>query len=617
MYIRRMNPKINKAIFSGACSVALFISAIYLSNITYLLDQSGALKNMFTHTPKVLYFLPLLSFPVFWHIQAGPFRRQYLGPLLTGFFFATFMVFGVAIDQLHDLRPLFSGAARATLLLFTWLSLTWIFYLLCLTSYRLISKKLAEKPTEHTRRHIPAWVIILVLIIGWLPYLVIFFPGTICVDNLDMYAWAHNLPDGYFCSHQCVVPTLILGFLPDFYNTLFGSFTLGTFFLVVTSTVLLLFAVLYAIHTMEKLGAPFWLQVLTLLWFAFCPIFGFFSQWIGKDTISLSLGLFFFSLFALALKDIQKFCKKPHLLIGLCVTGVLLGLFRHERILLIFLCFVILIIFALKNKIKKTTILILILPIICTPVIDKSLEYVTHADSDSSKDTLGMLYNLTARYARDSHETIPDNEREDIEQVLGDYDRLASDYLAYSADPVKNPEKKDADHGRYLKTWFAQGLRHPLIYLSGIAEQSYGFWALAPQNDFDQDWVFSTSVFTGIKEGQPYPGQYRENKEPQQAFLNFLDTLRNAPLIGLLNKSGFYVWALFFVAGYAFYTKDKKCLCFLLPFFFMWLVCLASPLAASIRYAIGIIGGTPLFLTVGFWGREIVVTKSAKEVSKS
>lgn len=602
MYIRRMNPKINKAIFSGACSLALFICTIFLVNIENLSNEG--LLHVFSTPPQALYLLLFVSPPFFWFVRPSRFAKQNIWPLLTGWFFASFLLFGVAIDILHDLRPLFAGVSRTCTTLFVWAFLTFFFYALCLKAFTWL------ETWQHTHAHtsekpLPIWLCIAMLSLGWIPYLVVFFPGTICADNLYMYEWTHNLPDGYFSSHHGVVPTLLFGGFPDFLTNLFGSFAIGTFIMTLVFALILGTAVIYSLITMRRLSASFACRLCALLFFAFMPVFGLFSQWIGKDTAGFAFLLFFLSFFAQALHNLLEFCKTPGLLVGFCISGVFCALFRQERILIVAVCVIILI--ALSFRERTLGILAgicMVFPLLLPPIINASIEAATRADNESKREAFSMFYNTTARYVRDASEDVTPAEKIAIEQMLGDYDNLPYNYLAWIADPIKNSVSLDGDILQYLTVWIYQGIRHPSIYLSAIAEQTYGFWALAPQNDIDQDWAYATTIFSGIPQGFTWPGEYRVEGELQTNFLNCLNALHELPILNVIMRAGFYVWMLFFSAGYVLFTKQKRAFLFLLPFFFMWLVCLASPLAASIRYAIGIIGGTPLFLTMCFWGDE-------------
>ena len=180
-----------------------------------------------------------------------------------------------------------------------------------------------------------------------------------------------------------------------------------------------------------------------------------------------------------------------------------------------------------------------------------------------------------------------------------DYDSIAAYYQPELSDPVKaliqygDPEYLDAHKGEYLKLWLRLGLRYPADYWNAFVDQTHGYWY--PGNP-------GLTVNESISPNDlGLSGQSVLAGTPAWKIAEILNKLYTIfPLYGLLYSIGFFTWAaVFWCANCALNGRKRNCLLFV-PFFALILtLCLATPVAADLRYGYPLILSMPLLLCAG------------------
>ena len=201
-------------------------------------------------------------------------------------------------------------------------------------------------------------------------------------------------------------------------------------------------------------------------------------------------------------------------------------------------------------------------------------------------------------------------EQIDLLNQTVDYDSIADYYQPELSDPVKaliqygNPEYLEAHKRAYLKLWIQLGLRYPLDYWNAFVDQTRGYWfpgepGLTVNESISPNDVGLTgqSVLRGTAAWKVVE------------ILNKLYTI--FPLYGLLYSIGAFTWAaIFWCANCALNGRKRNCLLFI-PFFALILtLCLATPVAADLRYAYPLILSMPLLLCAGLEVPERTAGKS-------
>ena len=180
-----------------------------------------------------------------------------------------------------------------------------------------------------------------------------------------------------------------------------------------------------------------------------------------------------------------------------------------------------------------------------------------------------------------------------------DYDSIADYYQPELSDPVKaliqygHPEYLEAHKGAYLQLWIQLGLRYPLDYWNAFVDQTRGYWYPGEPGLTVNESISPNDV--GLT------GQSVLSGTPAWKVVEILNKLYTIfPLYGLLYSIGAFTWAaVFWCANCALNGRKRNFLLFI-PFFALILtLCLATPVAADLRYAYPLILSMPLLLCAG------------------
>ena len=191
-----------------------------------------------------------------------------------------------------------------------------------------------------------------------------------------------------------------------------------------------------------------------------------------------------------------------------------------------------------------------------------------------------------------------------------DYDSIADYYQPELSDPVKaliqygHPEYLEAHKGAYLQLWIQLGLRYPLDYWNAFVDQARGYWYPGEPGLTVNESISPNDV--GLT------GQSVLSGTPAWKVVEILNKLYTIfPLYGLLYSIGAFTWAAVFWCVNCVLNGRKRNFLLFIPFFALILtLCLATPVAADLRYAYPLILSMPLLLCAGLEVPEKAAGKS-------
>ena len=199
-----------------------------------------------------------------------------------------------------------------------------------------------------------------------------------------------------------------------------------------------------------------------------------------------------------------------------------------------------------------------------------------------------LLYYVA--YAGDD---VTEYEREVIGSVL-DYDTLAESYSYACSDPVKNKYHGDSEAlKKYFPVWFRMGLKHPTIYIDALVGISCGY--IAPiENGFTEP---GTLILTDGVTETDIPGISTRTYEALSIPTTLIwRTAHIIPVLKLFTMPGIYTWLTLACIVMLWIKKKASAMLPLIPGVMNILVCIASPLASSIRYCLPAVAMMPVIL---------------------
>ena len=436
----------------------------------------------------------------------------------------------------------------------------------------------------------------LILLCCWLPWFLYQFPGVMTPDSLSQYSQAMGLSpvsDHHPFAHTLLI-RLLLSLGTALFHNVYAAIACYTAF-----QMLLMAAILcYCLCILYRYGAGKKLCFLFLLFYACVPYNGNFAVTMWKDVLFsgflLLFGLFVYQLLHLYSSG-ERLKKKPGLLILLLLSGLLVCLFRSNGLYLFLLTLPFLVLGLRREwKLLLPGLLLTAALALCIkgPVYD-ALGVAKPAFSES----LSIPAQQIARVVYEGRELT--QEQIDLLDRTVDYDSIAAYYQPELSDPVKaliqygDPEYLDAHKGEYLKLWLRLGLRYPADYWNAFVDQTHGYWYPGNPGLTVNESISPNNL--GLS------GQSVLAGTPAWKIAEILNKLYTIfPLYGLLYSIGFFTWAaVFWCANCALNGRKRNCLLFV-PFFALILtLCLATPVAADLRYGYPLILSMPLLLCAG------------------
>lgn len=507
--------------------------------------------------------------------------------------FSFFMVFGYSYDVVGNASLVNSSLYFIVISIIKYISFYYMFKTtLHLVYQKIITYKWKEKVTNSKiskafREH-PLLFSFIFIFICYLPYLIAFAPAIMCYDPANQIKEVMGIHTRYMDSVILLDPNMTLtNFNPIIHTLLIGgcfklgyvlgSVNLGLMLYTLIQTTILVFVLSYSISYMKKEGVPTKLLWLTLLIYAFVPVFPFYAVATVKDTLFSA----FILLYVIQIYDIIKYdgTKKKYIL--LFITASLVIFFRNNGIYTVLLSMPFLLI-AEKQKRKPITailVLLLVIHIGYGKVLLPSLKI----SNTSIREVLSIPFQQTARVVKYHKDEIPEEEAKIIDYLLN-FETLGDRYESYISDPVKNEYNKEAtneDLMNYFKVWFSQFFRYPVDYIDATISNVYGYFY--PNT---AKWY----IYSGVDENEKLPEagfsyHFIFPRWMREILSNYGNQFPYYPVVGMFVNIGFVVWIYFIMVGFLLVDKKRKYLPVLLPALSLILVCVASPVNTYFRYA--------------------------------
>lgn len=435
-----------------------------------------------------------------------------------------------------------------------------------------------------------------ILLCCWLPWFLYNFPGVMTPDSISQYSQAMGLT-GY-SDHHPFAHTLLIKLLLSMGMALFDNVYAAIACYTVFQMVLMALLLCYCICVLYRYGAGRKLCLLFLIFYACVPYNGSFAVTMWKDVLFSG----FLLLFALCLYRLLhlyaaggRLKKQPGLLALLLLSGFLVCLFRSNG-LYVFLLTAPFLSIVLRREWKLLLpgiLAVLVLALFIKGPVYDALGVAEPAFSES----LSIPAQQIARVVYEGRTLT--QEQIDLLNRTVDYDSIADYYQPELSDPIKaliqygNPEYLETHKGAYLKLWIQLGLRYPLDYWNAFVDQTRGYWYPGEPGLTVNESISPNDV--GLT------GQSVLSGTPAWKVVEILNKLYTIlPLYGLLYSIGAFTWAaVFWCVNCALNGRKRNFLLFV-PFFALILtLCLATPVAADLRYAYPLILSMPLLLCAG------------------
>jgi hypothetical protein len=459
----------------------------------------------------------------------------------------------------------------------------------------------------------------LLILLAWTPYLILCFPGTTDpYDVLDQLTQFHGIafrtpewinlidPNVLINNNHPVLHTILLNIFVDGGGAI-GNQNLGFFAFVLAQTLLLIFALAKTLSFMRSISAPMLVRKIVLLVYCFVPIFPLWTICATKDVPFAALIILYTMMLAKLVYNPAAFKKKSReqkvfFVISFFILTMLVALMRNNGVYVILLSAPFL--FFVRGSIPKVSAGIGLASVVCYFAITSVMFPAFGISGGAIKEMLSVPFQQTARYVTYYAEDVSPEEQQAINQILP-FDNLALLYNSEKADNVKDSFVKTAsadDLKNYFAAWVSMGIKHPQTYVEATlmncrsyfypgSNTSWVWTQLNRAGRYDQDSLVPLYEEYGFKLWQN-PAFEGVRDWLREGFLIFMRT----PL-GLFFNMGVCAWLAMFAVCVLRKNKVKRAFIVFLPVLILLLVCVASPLDGSVRYALPLIFSLPFLLT--------------------
>lgn len=389
-----------------------------------------------------------------------------VGSLLAGLFLAAFLYLGLV-------------------LLFGWLDRRWDAAAARVASTGMPSMRLAVR-----RWLLPTWA---ALLAGWLPWLIVHYPGNIDSDTVtQLFEW---LKLSQRSDHHPWFDTMVFGWFFSLGHAL-GSYSYGLFLIVLLIEVATALGFALVIAYLARLGLPTRARWLLTAAVAVFPVFFTTPSVLSKDSFAGVFWIPFLVVFTEALRTRVRVLMRPWVGIGTLVLMIPLILAQRPNFYLVMLCVVVLLLVSARGTrwrlIAGSAVVVVITNILWPMVVLPAW----HVKPGSLTDMLTIPVQQTARTVKEHGSSLPASERRAINAVLR-YDGLAKAYVPTRSDNVKgrwNGKATRSEELAYLKVWLVEGFRYPGTYAAATINNTFEYFTPVTPIDFQNNLNLSRYI---------------------------------------------------------------------------------------------------------------------------
>lgn len=518
--------------------------------------------------------------------------------------FSLFIVIGFSFHNINSLDVVFGGLLQILKSIIRLIGYQFIIYVFLKKTLDII-KFLAALEEEDNKflffifkKH-PKICLPLILVVAWLPFIILTFPGVICWDAvtqiqqlLGKYQSVHiNIinPDVTLNNHHPIITTLLYGLFINI-GKLFNSVDLGIYLFILFQVFLMIYVIMYSFKILDKMKTHSGIKFCVLLFYAFCPLIYISVVNVLKDVL-FSIAMFYYVLLLIEMLIDRDVLKSKMYIIKLIITMFLVMMIRNNGLYSVLFSFPFLLI--VLKEYRKQLLIGMMIPIMVYFSLNDIVYPKLEIAPGSIKEALSIPFQQTARTLYEG-KTYDKQDLEVINKVL-DVEVIGVKYNPSLSDPVKNTYNKDCskkDLVNYFVVWGKYLFKYPVTYIEAGLNTTYGYWY--PNK---RDRVGDFRIREDFIEENPYNMKYLKLFQSERNILEkiYNDLLLKLPFIGTLLSAGFYTWILLALTVFVFMSKKYRYLIVYMSLISILLVCVASPYF-SIRYMYSFVYCIPILI---------------------
>lgn len=450
----------------------------------------------------------------------------------------------------------------------------------------------------------------------WIPYMVITAPGCMNPDARDQFGQMLNNPD--MCWSVGTVAreegdSLLTNHHPVFHTVLLGCFLklgewMGSYFAGITiysvlQCLVLASTLVFSVLKLREYGMSKRLSNIVYAFFVLCPLFPLWGMTILKDTPFMIALLIMTILFYEAFKAPERFTAKKYVALALISFALMLLRNNGFYMLLVLVPFVI-IHFRKDKKFLVKIMAAMLIPLLVFKVGYSGIFFSAMGINEGSpREMLSVPFQQTARYITEYADEITPEEEKSITTILGggklSLEDIAERYTPDRADSIKGNYNKYAttsDLVNYFKTWAAQLVKHPGVYIEAFLNLNYSWFSFDSNHDIIYYNGVSDQLIPQYVEGLDNPQSLVGERSIVSQTIKLLDKI---PVISSIFELSTYTWIYVVLFLAMLMRKRHRELLACLPIFVNMVICFIGPVA-YMRYSIPLVACLPFVFFITF-----------------
>ncbi|WP_298229858.1 DUF6020 family protein [Gryllotalpicola sp.] len=419
-----------------------------------------------------------------------------------------------------------------------------------------------------------------VLFAGWMPWLLIHFPGNVDSDTItQLFQW---LGLAVRSDHHPWFDTMVFGWFWNLGHA-FGDYNIGLFVFLVLQEAATALGMGLALVYLGRLGLPRrWRWTLTVLAAVF-PVFAIAVSVMSKDSFAGVFWMPFLVLFVEAIRTRGQVLMRPWIGASALAIVIPLVLAKRTNIYLVVVCLIVLLVLAARParlRILGGGVVAVLVTSVLWPL---AILPAAGVQAATNTDILSIPLQQTARTVLEHGSSLPATEKQAIDAVLR-YDGLAQAYVPRRSDSVKsrwNSHATTSQRLAYAVVWLDELVRYPSTYFAATADNTFPYFAPVTPIAFQESLTLNRYIDVWLS--WSIPGTTRE--QIAQVALSLHQPAALAPLRTAVDRAA------------AVFNKN--------PFssaawYCSWIPLLALAYAIRRRSGLLALATIPLFLNLGF-----------------
>lgn len=450
----------------------------------------------------------------------------------------------------------------------------------------------------------------LFILLAWLPYFFIFYPGTSNEDTVIMIMEYNEIPsyiqkmtsvqadDIFITNHHPVILTYIFSWFINI-GLHFGDVRIGVALYALLQMAALSLTFSGALQYLHFSGVSMKRIIVLQIFFMFFPIFPLYAICMLKDTVYAAFCLMFVLMMHYVARTRGEAFSKKRFVAGFFAVGCMMAL---TKVYAIYILLLVTIVYLIKYRRYWLRILTAtaLPPILYKAVFCGLLLPALHIAPGGVQEALSVPFQQTARYVVTYGDEVTEEEKAAIDAILP-YEKLAKKYNPELSDPVKkyyNQEATKKEQKAYFKVWWQMFRKHPEVYVESLIHNTYQYYDINKISSLVY-YKFNDYLQLHDEEGQ-YESLYvvndEETLELRYAVNQLVLFLEKVPVVNIFASIGLWPWLYLFAFLYNLcYKKHAQQALLVVPIITL-AVCMVSPDNGNTRYVMPLLYVLPFLI---------------------